>query len=205
MAEKQTSQGQTLERAQTEGRDASSKPQWGQPGHEPPTEEQSFEWNGDMAGAPEWIDRGWAGYDNGAALNVPKGDPSKAPYTTQVARVGDTVVYKPGKNGAFGGFAVVKAQDMGMQPGGEPEINSETGTPTFRPAAQTEADLNDLVKTGLVDKDDMDADARAQLATRASGGKPITAEEAGHIPGGNEGKQGKPARGKAQEAKPPRE
>ena len=42
--------------------------------------------------APAWIDKGWAGYSGGPALQLPV-DPSGEghPYTTTTARVGDTV------------------------------------------------------------------------------------------------------------------
>jgi type II secretory pathway pseudopilin PulG len=178
--DRQSSQGQTLQRAQESGRDPSSS--WGRPGFTPPTEAQSYVWDGNLAEVPDWIDQGWASYDAGPALAVPQGDPSKAPYTTQPARIGDTVTYTPGKGGSFGGFKVVRAEETGSQPGPEFRATGPGETPSFRPAAQTEADLNDLVRSGMTNPDEMDPDARAQWEARRNQGSALTAEQAGHIP-----------------------
>lgn len=173
---KQSSQGQTLQRAAQEGRDPSSR-SWGQPGYQPPKEAQSFTYDGKPDSIPDWADRGWAGYDAGPVLNVPNSDPNpnhQDAYSSVICRVGDTVVYTPGPRGAVGGFKVVRAEESGGQPGGEPS--------DFRPPAQTEASLEDLVRTGQIKVEDMDPEARAQYEARQRGGQPLTAEEAGHIP-----------------------
>jgi hypothetical protein len=180
----QSPTGQTLRQSMQSGRDPSSS---GKPrGLTIPTDKQTYTWTGDMASAPEWIDRGWASYDAGPALAVPRGDPNASPYTTVSARVGDTVVYTPpkGRGGGTGTYTVVRAEESGEQPGAEP-LNLGAGdrsTPTFRPAAQTEATLEDLVKTGMVSPDEMDPEARAQYEARRAGTGPASAEQAGHIP-----------------------
>jgi hypothetical protein len=132
-----------------------------------PSEPESFLWEGDINSAPPWIDRGWAGYDGGPALHIPRGDPTGQPYTTRTARIGDIITYTPGPNGAFGGFAVVPASESGNQPGVEAQWDGDAkSTPTFRPPAQTEADLRDLVKTGATTPEEMDPDAQAQYYAR---------------------------------------
>src|SRR6476620_11287259 len=74
---------------------------------------QSFQYDGKLDSVPDWVDKGWATYSAGPALAVPRGDPNKQPYTTVVARIGDFVfVNKKGTR-----FAVVRADEMGEQPG----------------------------------------------------------------------------------------
>src|SRR5687768_5840194 len=63
-------------------------PQW-----EPPTSDQEFVFT-TIQEAPAWVDKGWAGFNHGPALQVPAGDfYSEGPYHTKVARPGDTVKF----------------------------------------------------------------------------------------------------------------
>ena len=65
----------------------------------PPDADQEFEFGGEIAAVPAWIDKGWAGADDkGPLLNVPMVDyPAKGeamrnqPYHTAPARKGDTI------------------------------------------------------------------------------------------------------------------
>ena len=133
---------------------------------EPKTESYTFE--GDVSGAPDWVDRGWMSYDRGPALAVPKGDPRKQPYSTVPCRVGDTIVHTPGESEDDpGSFEVVRAEETGRDPGGEP----------WRPPGMAEASLEDLVKTGNVSPDDMNEEARAQYEARKMG-SPLNPESA---------------------------
>lgn len=139
-------------------------PTWGRPGFKPPQDRQEFVFE-DAQSVPEWVDKGWMGWDGGIVINVPQGDPLKSPYTTKVARRGDTVVYVPGNNGAFGKFEVI------TPPAGVPQDFDYEAN--FRPKAWSEADLEDLIKTGATTLDEMDPDARSQVLYRRAGVRPL--------------------------------
>ena len=121
-----------------------------------PKTDQEWKFDGNIQSAPEWVDKGWASFDGGPALAVPVGDPAKQPYTTTSCRKGDTLKYKARKNGAFGEFIIEKAliDDTVENPG------------TKRPAQESGASLEDMLKTGAMAPSDLDADAAAQVRVR---------------------------------------
>ena len=116
---------------------------------------------------PNWIDRNWAGFDRGPALQIPtellpSGD---APYTTKVARVGDTVVFTPAKGGMPAKFDVIA---------GLPDPGNGIGTK--RMPAVTNASLEDQLKTGTISPDDLGTDAAAQVVARSPGFRKLVEE-----------------------------
>lgn len=121
-----------------------------------PDGDEEFKFEGDIQGAPEWIDKGWASYDGGPALAVPVGDPTKQPYTTVTARKGDTIKYVSRKNGMFGRYIVVKAEPI--------EGEEEEGTKL--PPQQSQASLEDMLASGAMAPADLSADAKAQVQVR---------------------------------------
>ena len=117
---------------------------------------EQFKYEGRNDDLPEWIDKGWAGWDQGPALQVPRNDPRRGPYVTQTVRAGDTVVYEPGKNGVFGKFHV--------EQGVPDEVDAEAAA--FRPAQETQASLEDMVFGGTVEIDRLTPEAKGQLYSR---------------------------------------
>jgi hypothetical protein len=121
---------------------------------QPPGSDQEFVFK-DIASAPEWIDKNWASYDGGPALAIPKGDVlSNDAYTTQTARVGDTVRFIAATKSKAAHFEVIE---------GDPTV---VGEGTKRPAQETGATLEDQLKGGSIAADDLGADAKAQVAGR---------------------------------------
>src|SRR5262245_51623852 len=102
---------------------------------EPPKQDEEFEFQ-DIASAPEWVDKNWAGYDNGPVLQVPNNLQQPQPYTTITARPGDTVKYKAGPDGAPGKFSVEPPEGKApfasadyVDPENEPEAAEEEPAP----------------------------------------------------------------------------
>lgn len=127
-----------------------------------PAKEDTFIYDGNLNGIPSWADKGWATYDQGPALAVPVGDPFGQPYTTAVARIGDTVIRtNTSRDGhpRHDRFKVIPAQELGLQPGGD--------QPSNLPAQTTQATLEDLDKTGLLPKEEMNLEQQAQMDVRA--------------------------------------
>jgi hypothetical protein len=61
---------------------------------------EQFVYAGTVEAAPAWVDPGWVGADaeGNQILNVPVGDPNGQPYTTVIARNGDTITKHPDEN-----------------------------------------------------------------------------------------------------------
>ena len=128
---------------------------------------QMFKYEGDLGSVPEWADKGWATYDRGPALAVPRGDPLGQPYTTVVARIGDYVfVNKRGDR-----FTVVRAEEIGEEPGGEQEPQ--------KPAQETQASLEDLDRGGKLPYDSMNVEAQSQMLARGTAPPEAMEEAAG--------------------------
>ncbi len=135
---------------------------------------ETYVFDGDIHNAPSWVDRGWAAFDAGPALAVPNGDPNGQPYTTTVARKGDTVLRHPAAgNLTYDTYKVVRAEEMGGQPGGDPV---DPASPSFRPAQETNASLEDMAKTGILEEG-VDPDAEAQLEARRNTAPVMSDEE----------------------------
>ena len=121
---------------------------------EVPDSDQEFVFE-NMESAPGWVDRNWAGFDRGPALQLPAGDLyGEGPYHTKVARVGDTVKFFAAQPSAPAHFEVM--------PGALPEEMR-----TKRPPQESAAALEDMVKTGVMTVDDLGADAKAQVIGRS--------------------------------------
>ena len=104
--------------------------------------------------APGWIDKGWAGYDQGPALQLPAGDLfGTGPYHTKTARVGDTVKFVAATPSKPAHFEVIA---------GEPVKENATKKPPQASAAS----LEDMLKTGMLAPDELGPDAKAQVAGR---------------------------------------
>lgn len=120
----------------------------------PPGGDEEFEFT-NTSEAPAWVDRNWAGYDNGPALAVPAGDyPFGQPYTTVTAHPGDTVKWMaatPSK----GAHAVV----IPGEPTGE--------NATRKPPMQSNCSLEDALKGGYLTVEDLSDDAKGQVVTRS--------------------------------------
>lgn len=123
-----------------------------------PDGDQEWKFDGDVQAAPDWVDKGWASYDGGPALAVPVGDPTKQPYTTIVARRGDTIRYKARKNGMFGAYTVERAEPV--------DTDEEDPNATKYPAQQSQAAIEDMLKTGAMAPSDLSPDAKAQVLVR---------------------------------------
>lgn len=109
--------------------------------------------------APGWVDRGWAGFDRGPALQLPAGDPyGTGPYHTVTARVGDKVVFTAGKGASLPKFTVIPA-----------DHSMDEGVGTRRMPQVTNASLEDQLKTGFMSPDELGSDAKAQVAQRSPG------------------------------------
>ena len=111
-----------------------------------------------MAKAPAWVDKGWAGFDRGPALQVPvnlHGGPG--PYTTTTARVGDTVKFMKNRGATPARIMVI--------PG---EIDPQAaGATTKKPPQQTNASLEDLIRTGFSAAADLNQEALTQVVSRS--------------------------------------
>lgn len=115
----------------------------------PPTSDQEFTFK-DVASAPDWVNKGWASWDNGPALSLPANLHQPQPYTTISARVGDTVKF----NNKTQSFTVVPA-----------EPKEEDGTKKL--AQESNASLEDALRGGTMTAGDLSADAKAQVASRS--------------------------------------
>lgn len=155
----------------TAARASAARTQTGDPAVErwaPPASDQEFVFEG-IDSAPGWVDRNWAGYDMGPALQLPAGDIwGKPPYTTKVARIGDKVMFIATKGATPAHFEVIR---------GEPAVDSGLGT--LKIPQVTNASLEDLLKTGNMAVGDLGVDAAAQVAMRSP-------ELAQHIESGTE-------------------
>lgn len=137
-------------------------------------EGESFVYDGNLDSVPGWADKGWATYSAGPALAVPKGDPRGQPYTTDVARIGDTVFWN-GKDGRGGRFAVVHAEELGMQPGDPDNPPTKEKPLPAKPVGTEEASLEDLDKTGILPYEEMNEEQKGQMVAR--GTAPVDEEE----------------------------
>lgn len=123
----------------------------------PPKGDEEFEFTG-MNDAPAWVDRGWAGFDRGPALQLPAGDVFQTqPYHTITARIGDKVRWIAPKGTGIGHFEVSPGAAAG------PEV----GTKKIPQASA--ASLEDLLKGGFLNIGDLGEDAKAQVAARSPG------------------------------------
>lgn len=122
---------------------------------EPPGSDQEFKFDGDISSAPAWIDKGWAGYNNGPALALPA-DPmgNGYVYTTITARAGDTVKWVAPTPARFGHFEVIEGEPTG-------------DAATIKIPQVTNASLEDMLKTGSMTPDDLGTDAKAQVVGRS--------------------------------------
>ncbi len=110
-----------------------------------------------MQAAPEWVDKSWAGFSNGPALALPAGDLfGTGPYTTKIARVGDTVIYKAATPSKAAHFEVIEGEPVG-------------DNATKKPPQVTAASLEDMLKSGVLSADDLGPDAKAQVIGRTPG------------------------------------
>lgn len=125
----------------------------------PPTADEEFTFT-DLASAPAWVDKGWASWSNGPALALPAGDIyAEGPYTTKTARVGDKVMFIAGKAGVLPHFEVV--ENVGL------DAEAAAAYVTLKPAQQTNASLEDMLKTGMMAPEDLGTDAKGQVAQRS--------------------------------------
>jgi len=120
-----------------------------------PSSDQEFVFK-DLDSAPGWVDRNWAGYDRGPALQLPNDLSGRPPYTTTVARVGDKVVFTAASGASPAKFTVIPA-----------DHSTEDGVGTVRPAQASNASLEDQLLTGTLTVADLGSDAKAQIAGRS--------------------------------------
>ncbi len=140
---------------------------------------QSFQYDGKLDSVPDWVDKGWATYDRGPALAVPRGDPNKGPYATTVARIGDFVyVNKKGNR-----YAVLRAEELGEQPGSPTQLPTEEKPLPAKPVGTEHASLEDLDQLGILPFDQMNEEQQAQMIARGTA-PPEAMEEAGLGPSG---------------------
>lgn len=134
---------------------------------EPPSSDQEFEFK-DIDSAPAWIDKGWAGYDQGPALQLPQGDAlfGEGPYTTQVARVGDKVQFVAATPSRAAHFVVIQKEPTGENA-------------TIKIPQVTNASLEDMLKGGTMAPDDLGPDAKAQVVGRSPKLKQLVEEGKG--------------------------
>lgn len=136
----------------------------------PPDSDQEFVFE-DIASAPAWVDKSWAGYSNGPALAVPTGDLfGNGAWTTETARIGDTVKWTAPKGATPGKFTIIP---------GEPDPS--TGAGTRKPPQVSSASLEDMLKTGLMVPGELGEDAKGQVLGRSPGMRPIV-EDGGPTP-----------------------
>lgn len=135
---------------------------------------ENFIYDGNLESLPDWADKGWATYDRGPALAVPKGNPLASPYTTETARIGDMVI----ANKRGDRFTVVHAEDMGEEPG-DPNNPATTDKPLpHKPVGTSETSLEDLDKTGILPYEEMNPEQQAQMVARGTA-PPDALQEAG--------------------------
>lgn len=127
---------------------------------QPPESDQEFVFTS-MAEAPAWVDRNWASFDRGPALAVPHGDAlfGTGPYTTEIARVGDKVVFTAAKGAAPAKITVIPGA-------GDPDVEGAT---TRKVPQVSNVSLEDALKTGAMTPEDLGDDAKAQVAQRTPG------------------------------------
>lgn len=127
---------------------------------QPPATDQEFVFTS-MADAPAWVDRNWASFDRGPALAVPAGDAlfGTGPYTTNTARVGDTVKFMAAKG-------AMPARIIVIPGAGDPETE---GAGTRKVPQASNVSLEDALKTGAMVPEDLGEDAKAQVAHRTPG------------------------------------
>lgn len=127
---------------------------------QPPTSDQEFVFTS-MADAPAWVDRNWASFDRGPALALPAGDAlfGTGPYTTNIARVGDKVVFTAAKGAMPAKLTVIPGA-------GDPEAE---GANTRKVPQVSNVSLEDALKTGAMTPEDLGEDAKAQVAQRTPG------------------------------------
>ena len=132
---------------------------------------QSYQYDGNLQGVPDWIDKGWATYSAGPALAVPRGDPNKQPYTTVVARIGDYV------------FSEQEGRSLHRRPcrGSRRPARQPDAAPTeekplpAKPVGTEYASLEDLDRLEILPFDQMNEEQQAQM--RARGTAPKSEEE----------------------------
>ena len=121
---------------------------------EAPDGDQEFVFES-MDAAPAWIDRGWAGFSQGPALALPAGDIyGGSPYTTITARVGDTVIFKAATPSMPAHFEVIPGEPVG-------------DNATKKPPQASAASIEDMLRSGVMQPDDLGPDAMAQVAARS--------------------------------------
>jgi hypothetical protein len=119
-----------------------------------PTSDEEFEFT-DINSIPGWCDKGWAGYDQGPALQLPRDLTFKGPYSTITAHIGDKVVFTAAKGAKAASFTVIQK-----------DVSDEEGKGTQKPGAVSNASLEDLLATGKLKIEDLSDDAKGQLILR---------------------------------------
>lgn len=120
---------------------------------EAPSNDQEFVFES-IDAAPAWVDKNWASFSQGPALALPAGDLyGTGPYTTKIARVGDTVLFKAATPSKAAHFEVVEGEPVG-------------DNATKKPPQASAASLEDMLKTGVMSPDDLGPDAKGQVAAR---------------------------------------
>jgi hypothetical protein len=122
----------------------------------PPTRDQEFVFK-DVASLPAWADKGWASMSGDSpALAVPAGDVyGGAPYTTKLARVGDTVKFVAGKGSRTPHFEVIA---------GDPADADEMTPKIWQESA---ASLQDRLKNGSLKPGDLSTIDKAQVLSQS--------------------------------------
>lgn len=106
--------------------------------------------------APAWVDKGWAGFDRGPALQLPAGDIyGTGPYWTKTAKVGDRVLFVAAKGSMPAHFEVV-ARDA----------SADEGIGCKKPPQQSPVALEDALKTGWLTPEDLGEEGRGQVLAR---------------------------------------
>lgn len=120
----------------------------------PPESDQEFVFE-NIDSVPAWVDKNWASYSMGPALAVPAGDIfGTPPYTTNIARSGDTVMFKIATPSKPAHLAVVPGEPVGEGA-------------TLKPPQASAAALEDMIRTGVMVPDDLSDEARGQLLSRS--------------------------------------
>src|SRR4051812_39875727 len=139
---------------------------------------QSFQYDGKLDSVPGWVDKGWATYDRGPALAVPRGNPNKQPYNTVVARTGDFIFV----NSKGNRFAVVRAEELGEQPGSPDQQATKDKPLPAKPVGTEHASLEDLDANGILPYDEMNPEQQAQMVARGTAPEEVMQEAAGNAP-----------------------